>query len=166
MLNIYVYIIYNSIYKKFSFLFILMVLVILCSYPEVFYLMTDGSGSGGGLTPGGGNGGPSAGGPNWPGFGPGLGPEVAGGGIPHSDTQGSLNSNISYNSNDLHNAAGAETLNVKNILEDKTLTSQERNDKVLTAFADAQTKLIDAKKEIAILKKQGEILIGIPKNDR
>lgn len=136
-----------------------MVLFILCLYPEVFYLMTDGSGSGGGLRPGGGNGGPSGGGPNGP------GPEVAGGGIPHSDTQGSLNSNISYSSNDLYNAAGAETLNVKNILEDKTLTPQERNDKVLTAFSDAQRKLIDAKKEIAILKRQGEILIGIPKSD-
>lgn len=83
---------------------------------------------------------PSGGGPNGP------GPEVAGGGIPHSDTQGSLNSNISHIPNDLHNAAGAETLNVKNILEDKTLTPQERNDKILTAFTDAQIKLIDAKK--------------------
>ena len=144
-----------------------MVLVILCLYPEVFYLMTDGSGSGGGLTPGGGNGGPSGGGNGGPsGGGPnGPGPKVAGGGIPHSDTQGSLNSNISYSSNDLSNAAGAETVNVKNILQDKTLTPQERNDKILTAFADAQKKLIDAKKEIAILKRQGEIIIGIRKND-
>ena len=163
MLNIYPYIIYDSIYKNFLFffiLFLLMVLVILCLHPEVFYLMTDGSGSGGGLTPGGGNEGPSAGGPNGP------GPEVVGGGLPHSDTQGSLNSNISYSSSDLKNAAGAETINVQNILHDKTLTPQERNDKVLRAFAECQNKLIDAKKEIAILKKQGEILIGISNSDR
>ena len=131
--------------------------------------MTEGSGSGGGLTPvggnggpsGGDNGGPSGGGPN----GPGSGPAVAGGGIPHSDTQGSLNSNVSYGSNDWSNAAGSDILNVRNILEDKTLTDQERNDKVLTAFAETQQKLIDAKKEIATWKKQGIIPIGIAKED-
>ena len=121
--------------------------------------MTNGSGSGGGLTPGGDNGGPSVGGPNGP------GPEVAGRGIPHSDTQGSLNSNVSYSSNDLNSAGGAEIINVRNILQDKTLTPEERNHKVLTAFAEAQIKLIDAKKEIAMLKTQGEILIGIAKSD-
>ena len=107
MLNIRPYIMYNSVYKKILFLFILfllMVLVILCLYPEVFYLMTDGGGSGSGLTAGGGNGGLSGGGPNAPG----SGPEIAGGGIPHSDTQGSLNSNVSYTSNDLKDAAGVE----------------------------------------------------------
>lgn len=131
------------------------------------------NGSGGGLTPGGGKVGPTGGGPNGPG--PGSGPDVtaaAGGGLPHSDTQGSLNSNVSdnsnvsYNSSDLKNAADAETVNVKNILEDKTLTPGERNDKVLSAYAEAQTKLVDAKKEIAILKRQGNILIGIEKSDK
>ena len=143
MLNIYPYIIYNSIYKKFSFffiLFLLMVLVILCLYPEIFYLMTNGSDSGGGLTPGGGNGGPSGGGPNGP------GPEVtavAGGGIPHSDTQGSLNSKVSYSSNDLRNV---ETL--KKMLQDKTLTLQELHviiDKLLikSPFEESLIKLIN-----------------------
>ena len=127
--------------------------------------MTNGSGSGGGLTPEGGNGDPSGGGNGGPSGGGPNGPAVAGGGLPHSDTQGSLNSNVSYGSNDWSNAGGSDLINVRNILEDKGLTPQERNDKVLAAFAETQQKLIDAKKELARWKKVGTIQIGMAKED-
>jgi len=84
---------------------------------------------------------------------------VAGGGIPHSNTDNSLNSNVSYTTDDLIETAGSELQNVKNILQDKTLSEQDRNNKVLNAFADLQKELIDAKRDVKNFKTKGEIPI-------
>jgi len=102
---------------------------------------------GGGL-PGGSPGGPGQGGST-------LGAII--GGLHQSDTSQSLNSNVSYTSEDLRNSGGAEIQNVKNLLQDKSLTSKEREVEILKAFARLTDDLIEAKREIRRLKQQGNI---------
>ena len=64
-----------------------------------------------------------------------------------------MNSNVSYTSEDLRNSGGAELMNVKNILEDKSLTPEERDNKVLNAFARLTNDLIEVKRENSRLKQ-------------
>jgi len=110
---------------------------------------SSGSGGTSGGNPSGG-GGPTPGGPNPP-----HGSENLG--LPKSNTQTSITSDVSYTSDDLKYAAGSEVINVNNILEDNTLSTKEKNNKVLSAFAELQKKYIESQKQIAILKKQENI---------
>lgn len=133
------------------------VLALLVSDFEFLILMTDGSnniGSSGSEGTSGGNpsggGGPTPGGPNPP-----HGSENLG--LPKSNTETSMNSDVSYTSDDLKQAGGSEMLNVKNILEDNKLSAKEKNDKVLRAFAELQQKYIESQKQIATLKKQMDV---------
>lgn len=68
-----------------------------------------------------------------------------------------MNSNVSYTTDDLRSFGGAELLNVKNILQDKSLTPKEKENEVLKFFASLTNDLIEAKKEISRLKQQGNI---------
>jgi len=133
------------------------VLALLVSDFEFLILMTDGSnniGSSGSEGTSGGNpsggGGPTPGGPNPP-----HGSENLG--LPKSNTETSMNSDVRYTSDDLKQAGGSEMLNVKNILEDNKLSAKEKNDKVLRAFAELQQKYIESQKQIATLKKQMDV---------
>jgi len=111
-------------------------LLLLTSYDSIVFMNQDallrtgnsGSTSGGQPNPGGGTPPPNNDGSL----------AVAGGGIPHSNTDNSINSNVSYTTDDLKQTAGSEFINVKNILQDKTLSEEDRNNKVLKAFADLQ----------------------------
>jgi len=127
---------------------------------NIYYI---GNGPGGNLSPGDHPGGlPPAGGSGPPG-GPGndgsAAAAAATGGISHSDTNQSLNSNVSYTTEDLREFGGAELQNVKNILQDKSLTPKEKENKVLTSFARLTNELIEAKREISRLKQRGNIPI-------
>ena len=119
----------------------------------IYYIGGDPSGNSGG-EPGGGIPGGSPGGPGNDGS---VGAVAVASGIPQSDTNQSLASNVSYRSEDLRSAGGAELVNVKNILQDKSLTSEQKETEVLKAFARLTNELIEAKREISLLKQKGNI---------
>lgn len=138
------------------FLLFSIVLALLVSDFEFLILMTDGgnnigsSGTSGGNPSGGG--GPTPGGPNPP-----HGSEILG--LPKSNTETSMTSDVSYTSDDLKQVAGSEMLNVKNILDNNKLSPKEKSDQVLRAFAELQQKYIESQKQIATLKKQMDVPI-------
>lgn len=118
---------------------------------NIYYIGGDPSGGG---EPSGGMPGGSPGGPG----NDGSVVAVAGAsGIPHSDTNQSLVSNVSYTSEDLRYSGGAELLNVKNILQDKILTPEQKETEVLKAFTRLTNELIEAKRQISQLKQKGDI---------
>lgn len=144
----------NISFNLFLILLIGFILLLLTFYDSIVFMNQDA----------GGNSGSTSGGQSNPG---GATPPtnndgslaVASGGIPHSNTDNSINSNVSYTTDDLKQTAGSEFINVKNILQDKTLSEEDRNNKVLKAFADLQKELIDAKRDVKNLKTKGEIPI-------
>jgi len=121
----------NISFNVFLILLIGFVLLLFTSYDSIVFMNQDAGGNSGSTS----GGQPNPGGGRPPNNDGSL--AVAGGGIPHSNTDNSLNSNVSYTTDDLKNTAGSEFMNVKNILEDKTLSEEDRN-KVLKAFADLQ----------------------------
>jgi len=82
---------------------------------------------------------------------------ATGGGIPHSETNQSLNSNVSYTTDDLRLSGGAELKNVQNLLRDKSLTPEQKETEVLKSFARLTDELIEAKRKISQLKQQDNI---------
>ena len=132
-------------------------------------VLTDGqpNGTDQGINSSGSGGGPSIeGGPN-PGGGPNQGPNNLGishaNALPRDDSNNSLISDTSYSSDDIKQAAGAELQNMENILNDKSLTEEEKNKKAMEMYTKVQNDLINAKTEIKNLKKSGNITIGINK---
>jgi hypothetical protein len=128
--------------------------------------------TGGEPTPGGVSnpgGGPTPGGVPNPGGGPNPPQDpntlgvVQSSGLPKEDSKSSLWSDVSYTTDDLRQAAGSELVNIKNILNDKSLSEEQRTDKVLEAFTKVHNELVDIKRELANLKKSGYITIGIKK---
>jgi hypothetical protein len=49
-------------------------------------------------------------------------------------------------------------------MKDKSLSEEERTNKVMESFSKVHNELINAKREIANLKKSGNITIGIKKD--
>lgn len=68
-----------------------------------------------------------------------------------------MNSNVSYTTDDLRASGAAELRNVKNNLEDKSLTPEQRDIEILKSFVRLNDDLIEAKREISRLKQQGNI---------
>ena len=58
-------------------------------------------------------------------------------------------STVSYSKEDIDTANGAEIANIKNILEDNTLSVADKNDKVLRMYATKCIVLSEAKQILA-----------------
>lgn len=85
-------------------------------------------------------------------------------GLPKEDSKSSLWYEVSYTSEDLKLAAGSELINVENTMKDKSLSEEERTNKIMDSFTKVHNELINAKREIANLKKSGNITIGVKKD--
>lgn len=79
-------------------------------------------------------------------------PEGGGGGkrgkpLPKLPVSTSDNSMVSYTREDLDTANGAEITNVKNILEDNSLSNADKNSKVLRMYAAECNELAESKQK-------------------
>jgi hypothetical protein len=107
------------------------------SCPEATYsLLAGGEGNTSNTTGGGGQ--PNAGGGPPGGGNDGSQAAAAGGGLPHSNTDNSLNSTASFSPEDLKRTSDLETQNFKNILHDKSLSLEERNAKLMEQYVAKQ----------------------------
>lgn len=69
--------------------------------------------------------------------------------LPNSNSNNSIVSTVSYSKEDVDTANGAEIVNLKNILEDNTLSVGGKNDKVLRMYATKCIELSEAKQILA-----------------
>jgi len=109
-----------------------------------------GPAPGGGSTPGGGSN--PGGGPNPP-QDPNSLAVLQANELPREDSNNSLLSSVSYTTDDLNQSAGADLQNMENIMKDKSLSEEKRTDEVMNRFSKLHNDLINAKREIANLKK-------------
>lgn len=122
-----------------------------------------GSSKGAASTEGPSTGGPSPGGPS-PGGGGGGGPEtlaVKGAGLPKSDTSNTLDSTVSYTEEDLEISGGADMVNMRNIVNAKDLSEEDKNTKILAEYAKKVTELREAQMQIARLKNSEVVKVVI-----
>lgn len=125
------------------------------------YIMGDNnntnSGSGSGSNPGGGNL-PGGGGPKPRIFGEGL--------LPRDDSDHSLNSSVSYNSEDIKQTSLAEITNVNNTISNPNLTSQQKLDAVLQEYNKKLQEVESLKREVKNLKLSESITVKLESENK
>lgn len=81
--------------------------------------------------------------------------------LTRDESSNTVNSGVSYNSDDLKEAVAPEVVNASNIMDNPNFTSKEKKEEIMKTIARMSNELIETKRQLKIAKQNGTMQLKL-----